>query len=463
MPLQKGSTDDVVSANIRLLIKEGRDQKQAIAIALQKAGRSSQDNASLFEAFADKVRAEIGDMNPFDVSENEDGTFNIRNVDVFTTDENFDKLWWDNAIEVHSDDEAQGNVPAGIHIGHPLRDGKGAAKEERLNVGFMQRFRRKGEKIFVDLVNITKDVFQKIKSRSLPGRSMELTGDGRIAGLALLGSSLGKKRLKLFSDERPLYCFEDKWKLPQDFGVHGDENNPGNPEENNKSEGEEAKEGEFPEKTEGEGETADPGFDPEEEQRKEEDAARLKAIEERLADLGKDVALVKSGILEGEEQESVKELDNMPEKEPEKVSEELDNDKNFTAMKPKYIEMKIKEFAIANTEAATETAMAYQTVEEIDKYFAAFTPKAVDVELPGEIPKEEAGDVKGALGDDARGHFAAEFETFALAEDLDMTSPEAIEKALVRFRERNPDIYDNASNSEPVEGGSPTNFEAPVI
>lgn len=46
MPLFKGKSKKVVSKNIRKLVHEGRERKQAIAIALDKAKRGKRKNGN---------------------------------------------------------------------------------------------------------------------------------------------------------------------------------------------------------------------------------------------------------------------------------------------------------------------------------------------------------------------------------------------------------------------------------
>ena len=128
-------------------------------------------------------------LGEYDVSTNDDGTFNILSVPVFATVEKDGKVYdeeWMKAAAANFEAQKKetGYLPPVI-VGHNTDDGS-----EKEAVGLLDKITAAGKQLLADLVRIPAEVFEKIKKGTWPSRSVETWhAQKRVTALALLGGS----------------------------------------------------------------------------------------------------------------------------------------------------------------------------------------------------------------------------------------------------------------------------------
>ncbi len=123
----------------------------------------------------------------YEHKKNDDGTYDILNVPIFVLGKHrgfeYNEDWFKKVQKNHSEDEAKDYYPS-IIIGH---NGDNMSDEKPAK-GFLQNIVLKGKQIVADLTKISKDMFDSIKNREYPHRSIEVNPKAaKITALALLG------------------------------------------------------------------------------------------------------------------------------------------------------------------------------------------------------------------------------------------------------------------------------------
>jgi len=127
------------------------------------------------------------DFKQYEYTENEDGTFDILSVPIFVLGKHrgfkYDEKWYKEVLANHKEDEENDYYPS-IILGHNGED----MSDEKPAKGLLKNLQLKGKNILADLTKITKDMFESIKNREYPHRSVEVNPEAhKITALALLG------------------------------------------------------------------------------------------------------------------------------------------------------------------------------------------------------------------------------------------------------------------------------------
>ena len=210
MPLKKGKSDDVVSKNIRTLMREGKSRDQAIAIALEEAGRSK-DFAFFDKIFQSEEKEDMkygelhqvawDDSFPDPKVELKGDFVDIHNIPLFVVNnswihpvtgkrEDFTREDIDDTISSFNAEKSGAKMLPPITRGH-LDEEEDQKTEKGESIGLVDNLKRIKDWLFGSMVNIRREFFdEKIKTGALGYRSVGITKTAKeckLKDLALLG------------------------------------------------------------------------------------------------------------------------------------------------------------------------------------------------------------------------------------------------------------------------------------
>lgn len=162
-----------------------------------------QDKKQRYKVCESKMRKNKMNFQKYDHKKNEDGSYDILQVPIFELGKHkgfkYDEDWFKQTQDNMLEDEQHGHLPP-VLIGH--NDGRG----EKPAKGFFKNLALKGEQIIADITKIPKDMFEEIKDRAYPYRSVEVVPkQNKITALALLGGTEPYHHLpmlEIFEDEK---------------------------------------------------------------------------------------------------------------------------------------------------------------------------------------------------------------------------------------------------------------------
>ena len=186
-----------ISKNVSEKVKEGMDQDQAIAASISIC---APEKATAKQAETKESKAAIKG-GEYDSDQNQNGTWNIRNVPIFAEhippempNKKIDRQWLQKAVDVAKRRFLQDQYVAPLHIGHHGSENSTieAGKVFPKRVVKQSYEGKQKDVLLADLLEIPEDVFKMIRAGRLSYRSVEVLDINKpeISSLAFLSHNV---------------------------------------------------------------------------------------------------------------------------------------------------------------------------------------------------------------------------------------------------------------------------------